>query len=158
MGAAFGGQRISPIYTQADQYWVILELLPQYQQDAESLKRLYLATSRTASITTTNVGSSIPLTAVTNIRRGTQPLSINHTGQLPSVTLSFNLPVGVPERGRQRDGATKRDMASPPPCRAASWAPPSVPGLQRAWASLLIGGIPVVYIVLGGGLRLHPLH
>jgi multidrug efflux pump subunit AcrB len=41
-------------------------------------------------------GQSIPLSAVTKIRRGTQPLSINHSGQLPAVTLSFNLPVGVP--------------------------------------------------------------
>jgi len=151
LGAAFGGQRISPIYTQADQYWVILELLPQYQQDAESLKRLYLATSRTASITTTNVGSSIPLTAVTTIRRGTQPLSINHTGQLPSVTLSFNLPVGVPlSDAVNAMERIKRDIGFPATVQGSfTGTAKAFQDSQKGMGFLLIGGILVVYIVLG---------
>jgi HAE1 family hydrophobic/amphiphilic exporter-1 len=151
LGAAFGGQRVAPIYAQADQYWVILELLPQFQQDADSLKRLYLATSRVASITTANVGQSIPLTAVTKIRRGTQPLSINHSGQLPAVTLSFNLPVGVP----LSEAVTEMDRV-----KAEIGFPATVQGnfvgtakafqdSQKGMGFLLIGGILVVYIVLG---------
>src|SRR4029077_13881302 len=85
LGAAFGGLRVSPIYTQADQYWTILELLPKYQEDSTALDRLYLATSRTQTITGNN-GSLVPLSAVTKISRSTQPLSVNHSGQLAAVT------------------------------------------------------------------------
>ncbi len=151
LGAAFGGQRISPIYTQADQYWVILELLPQFQQDAESLKRLYLATSRTASITTTNVGSAIPLSAVARITRGTQPLSINHTGQLPAVTLSFNLPTGVPLSDAVAAlEQVKRDIGFPASVQGSfTGTAKAFQDSQKGMGFLLIGGILVVYIVLG---------
>jgi hydrophobe/amphiphile efflux-1 (HAE1) family protein len=151
LGAAFGGQRVAPIYTQADQYWVILELLPQYQQDADALNRLYLATSRTASITSTNVGASVPLSAVASIHRGTQPLSINHNGQLPSVTLSFNLPVGVP----LSDAVTaleqvKRDIGFPATIQGNfQGTAKAFQDSQQGMGFLLIGGILVVYIVLG---------
>ena len=151
LGAAFGGQRISPIYTQADQYWVILELLPQFQQDAESLKRLYLTTSRTASITTTNVGSAIPLSAVATIKRGTQPLSINHTGQLPAVTLSFNLPTGTPlSEAVTALEQVKRDIGFPASVQGAfTGTAKAFQDSQKGMGFLLIGGILVVYIVLG---------
>jgi HAE1 family hydrophobic/amphiphilic exporter-1 len=151
LGAAFGGQRISPIYTQADQYWVILELLPQYQQDADSLNRLYLATSRVASITTTNVGSSIPLSAVAKITRSTQPLSINHTGQLPAVTLSFNLPTGTPlSAAVEALEQVKRDIGFPASVQGNfTGTAKAFQDSQKGMGFLLIGGILVVYIVLG---------
>ena len=150
LGSAFGGQRVSPIYTQADQYWVILELLPQYQEDAEALSRLYLATSRAATLTG-NVGSLVPLTAVTKITRGTQPLTINHLGQLSAVTLSFNLPQGV----ALSDAVNEMERV-----RTELAIPASVQGTfqgtarafqesQQGMGFLLIGGILVVYIVLG---------
>jgi multidrug efflux pump subunit AcrB len=94
LGAAFGGQDTAPIYTATDQYWVVLELLPKFQRDADALSQLYLATSRAESITG-NTGSLVPLLSVVSLKRGTQPLSVNHLGQLPAVTLSFNLPPGV---------------------------------------------------------------
>jgi hydrophobe/amphiphile efflux-1 (HAE1) family protein len=151
LGAAFGGQRVAPIYTQADQYWVILELLPQYQQDAEALKQLYLATSRTASITTTNVGSSVPLSSVTTIRRGTQPLSINHSGQLPAVTLSFNLPTGTPlSEAVASMEQIKRDIGFPATVQGTfTGNAKAFQDSQKGMGFLLIGGILVVYIVLG---------
>jgi HAE1 family hydrophobic/amphiphilic exporter-1 len=150
LGSAFGGQNVSPIYTQADQYWVILELLPQYQQSADALDRLYLATSRSATLTG-NVGSLVPLTAVTTITRGIQPLTINHLGQLSAVTLSFNLPEGV----ALSDAVNEIERV-----RAEIGIPASVVGTfqgtarafqesQRGMGFLLIGGILVVYIVLG---------
>ena len=151
LGAAFGGQRISPIYTQADQYWVILELLPQYQEEAEALNRLYLATSRTASVSTTNVGALVPLSAVTTISRGTQPLSINHFGQLAAVTLSFNLPTGV----ALSDAVTelekvKRDINFPASVSGSfQGTAKAFQESQKGMGFLLIGGILVVYIVLG---------
>jgi HAE1 family hydrophobic/amphiphilic exporter-1 len=85
LGAAFGGEQVSQIYTAIDQYQVILELLPQYQQDAAALSRLYL---------TGKDGAMVPLDAVTKIRRGLMPLTINHSGQIPSITISFDLAPG----------------------------------------------------------------
>jgi len=160
LGSAFGGQRVSPIYTQADQYWVILELLPQYQEDAAALDRLYLATPRSATLTG-NVGSLVPLTAVTTISRGIQPLTINHLGQLSAVTLSFNLPAGV----ALGDAVAEIDRV-----RNELEIPASVVGTfqgtarafqesQQGMGFLLIGGILVVYIVLGVLYEsfIHPL-
>ena len=85
LGAAFGGQQISQIYTSVDQYQVILELLPQYQEDASALPRLYL---------TGTGGAMVPLTAVTKIRRSTMALTINHSGEIPAITISFDLAAG----------------------------------------------------------------
>jgi hydrophobe/amphiphile efflux-1 (HAE1) family protein len=85
LGAAFGGQQVSQIYTSVDQYQVVLELLPQYQQDASALSRLYLSGAG---------GAMVPLTAVTKIRRGLMSLTINHSGQIPSITISFDLAAG----------------------------------------------------------------
>jgi multidrug efflux pump subunit AcrB len=85
LGAAFGGQQVSQIYTSVDQYQVVLELLPQYQQDASALSRLYL---------TGPGGGMVPLTAVTKIGRGLMSLNINHSGQIPSITISFDLAPG----------------------------------------------------------------
>ncbi|HEY4265379.1 MAG TPA: efflux RND transporter permease subunit [Micropepsaceae bacterium] len=151
LGAAFGGQRVAPIYTQADQYWVILELLPQYQQDADALSRLYLATPRTASVSTSNVGASVPLSAVTTIRRGTQPLSINHSGQLPAVTLSFNLPQGVAlSNAVAALEQIKRDIGFPASVQGNfQGTAKAFQDSQKGMGFLLIGGILVVYIVLG---------
>jgi hydrophobe/amphiphile efflux-1 (HAE1) family protein len=85
LGAAFGGEQVSQIYTAIDQYQVVLELLPKYQQDASALSRLYL---------TGTGGAMVPLTAVTNIHRGLMPLTINHSGQIPSITISFDVASG----------------------------------------------------------------
>jgi hydrophobe/amphiphile efflux-1 (HAE1) family protein len=85
LGAAFGGQQVSQIYTSVDQYQVVLELLPQYQQDASALSRLYLSGTG---------GAMVPLSAVTKIRRGLMSLTINHSGQIPSITISFDLAAG----------------------------------------------------------------
>jgi HAE1 family hydrophobic/amphiphilic exporter-1 len=150
LGAAFGGLRVSPIYTQADQYWTILELLPKYQEDSDALNRLYLATARNNTITG-NVGALVPLSTVTKISHSTQPLTVNHSGQLAAVTISFNLPQGV----ALSDAVNEIDRL-----KAELGIPASVQtqfqGNARAFQEsqkgmgfLLIGGILVVYIVLG---------
>ena len=151
LGAAFGGQQISPIYTQADQYWVILELLPQFQEDADALGRLYLATPRSASAATGNVGSLVPLSAVTRITRGTQPLAINHFGQLAAVTLSFNLPQGIALGDAvQRLDQIKTQVGIPASVQTSfQGTAKAFQESQSGMGFLLIGGILVVYIVLG---------
>jgi multidrug efflux pump len=79
---AFGQSQVSIIYTQLNQYYVVLEVAPQYLQTPESLKDIYLRSSS---------GGAIPLLAVAGAQTGTTPLAVNHTGLFPSVTVSFNL-------------------------------------------------------------------
>jgi multidrug efflux pump len=83
---AFGQSEVSVIYTQSNQYYVVLEVAPQYWQSPEGLKDVYLHT--------TNSGS-IPLRTVAGNQSGTTPLAVNHTGLFPSVTASFNLSENV---------------------------------------------------------------
>ncbi|MGD1212120.1 MAG: efflux RND transporter permease subunit [Candidatus Acidiferrales bacterium] len=82
---AFGQSEVSIIYTQLNQYYVVLEAAPQYWQSPEGLKDIYLHTS----------SSSIPLLALAKGQANTTPLAINHTGLFPSVTVSFNLASNV---------------------------------------------------------------
>jgi multidrug efflux pump len=80
--SAFGQSQVSIIYTQLNQYYVVLEVAPQYWQSPDGLKNIYLHTS----------GSGIvPLSTVTSAHASTTPLVINHTSSFPSVTVSFNL-------------------------------------------------------------------
>ena len=88
LGAAYGSQQISTIYAPTNQYQVILELLPQYRSDPEALRMLYIR-----SMTT---GQLVPVSTVATLTPTVGPLTVNHTGQLPSVTVSFNLTPGTP--------------------------------------------------------------
>jgi multidrug efflux pump len=83
---AFGQRQISTIYAQTNQYRVILEAMPQYQQDSGALSRLYVASS---------AGTQIPLSAFSRLEHRTAPLVINHQEQFPAVTISFNLAPGA---------------------------------------------------------------
>ncbi|MGA7924547.1 MAG: efflux RND transporter permease subunit [Candidatus Sulfotelmatobacter sp.] len=80
--AAFGQSEVSIIYTQLNQYYVVLEVAPQYWQSPEGLKDIYFQSSR---------GDSIPFQTVATGQANTTPLAINHTFLFPSVTVSFNL-------------------------------------------------------------------
>jgi HAE1 family hydrophobic/amphiphilic exporter-1 len=83
--SAYGTRQISTIYADTNQFQVILELKPDYQLDASALSLLYVRSSS---------GALVPLDAVAKITSGYGPLTINHSGQLPSVTVSFNLVPG----------------------------------------------------------------
>jgi multidrug efflux pump len=83
---AFGQSEVSIIYTQLNQYYVVLEVAPQYWQSPEGLKDIYLHTSG---------NGVIPLLAVAKGQASTTPLAVNHTGLFPSVTVSFNLAPNV---------------------------------------------------------------
>jgi multidrug efflux pump len=84
--SAFGQSQASIIYTPLNQYYVVLELAPQYWQTPDGLKNIYLPTPS---------GGQIPLLAVATSQANTTPLAINHTGLFPSVTVSFNLASNV---------------------------------------------------------------
>jgi HAE1 family hydrophobic/amphiphilic exporter-1 len=82
---SYGSPQVSTIYTPSNQYWVMLELLPRYQRDPDALSLLYIRS---------NTGKLVPLSAVAKLSRGVGPLTVNHLGQLPAVTISFNLRSG----------------------------------------------------------------
>src|SRR5437867_2145840 len=86
LGNAFGQQVVSTIYTERNQYRVVMEVDPRYAQGPEALKDVYVATPN----------GTVPLSAVARYDYSTAPLSVNHQGQFASSTISFNLPVGVP--------------------------------------------------------------
>ncbi len=142
LGSAFGGQQISQINTSSNQYEVIMELLPRYQRDASALDRLYITGSG---------GTLVPLTAVTDMTSSTVPLSVNHAGQIPAVTVSFDLGPGK----ALSDAVTGIREAS-----EAIGMPPSIQGSFQGTAAafeestkgmggLLIIAMVVVYIILG---------
>ena len=89
--AAFGQAEVSTIYTQMNQYYVVLEDAPEFWQNPSGMKYTYFHPSGTSS--TTQVGN-VPVTALSTSKTSTTPLSLNHTGLFPSVTVSFNLAGG----------------------------------------------------------------
>ena len=85
LGSAFSSNQITQINMPSNQYQVILELLPKYQCTVTSLAQIYI---------TSTSGTLVPITAVTKIANGTMPVSINHSGQIPSITISFDMAPG----------------------------------------------------------------
>ncbi|WP_448188033.1 multidrug efflux RND transporter permease subunit [Azospirillum sp. sgz301742] len=83
---AFGQRQVSTIYTQTNQYRVILEVEPGFQMDPDSLSKIYVKST---------TGQAVPLNALVSVERTTSPLAITHQGQFPSVTLSFNVAPGA---------------------------------------------------------------
>ncbi len=86
LGAAYGSKQVSTIYTPSNQYWVILEVDPAFQQDPSALGRLYVRSAK---------GALVPLGSVATMAPGLGPLTVTHLGQLPAVTISFNTKPGV---------------------------------------------------------------
>jgi len=86
LGDAFGVRQISTIYTSTNEYQVILEVKPEYQNDPSALGRLFIRSSS---------GNLVPLSTVAKLSTGVGPAQVNHLGQLPSATVSFNLRPGV---------------------------------------------------------------
>src|SRR6185312_12798573 len=79
--SAYGSRQVSTIYTPTNQYYVIMEMAPDFQKTPEALSLIYLRS---------NLGGSVPLESVATLHREVGPLTINHLGQLPAVTISFN--------------------------------------------------------------------
>ena len=83
---AFGSRQVTQIYAPNNAYQVIMRVAPEFQRDASALSLLYVRTGE---------GRQVPLSSVTRVDTGVGPLAVNHTGQLPSVTISFNLRPGI---------------------------------------------------------------
>jgi HAE1 family hydrophobic/amphiphilic exporter-1 len=84
LSSAYSSRQVSTIYAPTNQYWVIIELEPQYQMEPAALSLLYVRSSS---------GNLVPLSTVASIERTVGPLTVNHLGQLPAVTISFNLAI-----------------------------------------------------------------
>ncbi len=138
---AYGTRVVSTINSANDQYDVIMEYLPRYRTDASVLNKLNIRS---------NQGKLVPITSVATLREGVGPLSINHTGQLPSVTLSFNIKEGI-ALGDVLDDLEKLNASVLPNGITASFQG-NAQQFQDAQASmgwLLALAIIVIYIVLG---------
>ena len=138
---AYGTRQISTIYTDTNQYRVIMELLPEYQTDNLDLSLLYVRSSS---------GALVPLDSLVSRQAGIGPLQVNHTGQVPSVTLSFNLRPGTP-LGQATDEVQRLARETLPASINASFQ-----GTAQAFQSsmqglglLLVVSIIVIFGVLG---------
>src|SRR5947208_1559505 len=139
--SAYGSRQISTIYAPNNQYKVIMELEPQFQLDPSALAMLYVHSK---------TGQLVPLGSVANLKREVGPLTVNHLGQLPSVTLSFtldpNTSIGVAIK------AINRAAAEVMPQTVSSSLQGSAQAFQSSFQGLgllLIMAILVIYIVLG---------
>jgi HAE1 family hydrophobic/amphiphilic exporter-1 len=139
--SAYGSRQISTIFTPTNTYQVIMEVEPRYQTDPEALSRLYVRSSS---------GVLVPLSAVVTMAPGVGPLLVNHLGQLPSVTVSFNLQPGV-SLGQAVAAVDKVGRATLPASITTSFQ-----GTAQAFQAslqgmgiLLLMAILVIYLVLG---------
>ena len=148
---AYGARQVSTIYAPNNEYRVITELEPQYQRDSSALSLLYIRSSK---------GQLVPLNAVARLTSSLGPLSVNHLGQLPSVTLSFNLKPGVALGDAVRE-VDELARATLPSTISTSFqgAAQAFETSLRGLGILLIMAILVIYIVLGVLYEsfIHPL-
>mgnify|MGYP003693685953 CR=1 FL=1 len=139
---AFGQRQVSNIYTPLNQYHVVLEVPPAYQQNPDALKSIYVKSS---------TGSQVPLSAFAHFSQGTTPLAVNHQGFFPAVTLSFNLAPGFALGDAVVNiQAAERQMNMPASIRASFQG--TAQAFQASLASqpiLILAAIITVYIVLG---------
>ncbi|HXR46917.1 MAG TPA: efflux RND transporter permease subunit [Candidatus Limnocylindrales bacterium] len=145
---AFGEKQASTIYADVAEYWVVFEVEPQFQLEPDALARLYI----TSSFADTNGAPKlVPLSAVAKLTRSIGPTSISHIGQLPAVTLSFNLPPGV-SLGTAVAGLQKieNDLHLPPTITGSFQGSAAVfQSSFRGMIALLVVSIIVIYIILG---------
>jgi hydrophobe/amphiphile efflux-1 (HAE1) family protein len=139
---AFGQRQISTIYEPSDSFEVILEIEKQFQASPTDLARIYL---RSAS------GQAVPLGALATIKSGVGPVTVNHQGQLPSVTIAFNLAPGVP-LGAAVNEIANLERSVNLPITVSTGYQGNAQVFQQALQGqglLLIAAVLVIYMVLG---------
>ncbi|MBS1853438.1 MAG: efflux RND transporter permease subunit, partial [Acidobacteria bacterium] len=139
---AFGQRQVSTIFTQLNQYHVVLEVHPDFQQNPDSLRNIYVKSSS---------GAQVPLSAFSHFQTSNTSLAINHQGQFPAVTLSFNLAPGV-----SLGEATRAIEAAEAEINLPASIHASFQGTAAAFRNslssepwLILAAIITVYIVLG---------
>ncbi|MFZ0414247.1 MAG: multidrug efflux RND transporter permease subunit [Candidatus Acidiferrales bacterium] len=139
---AFGQRQVSTIFTQLNQYHVVEEVLPNFQQNTDSLKNIFVNSA---------TGQEVPLSAFTRVVQSTVPLTIDHQGQFPVVTLSFNLASGVSlGNAVNAINAAKQDLNMPASIQTnfEGTAASFLASLSNE-PLLILAAVIVVYIVLG---------
>jgi len=139
---AFGQSEVSIIYTQLNQYYVVLEAAPPYWQSPDGLKNIYLHTT----------GSGIiPLSAVSTAHPSTTPLTVNHTSSFPSVTVSFNMATNMSLSDATREVGQMQQRLNMPQTVRGSFSGTAAAYQASLSNELLLAGLAIlaVYIVLG---------
>ena len=160
---AYGQRQISTMFTQLNQYHVVLEVQPGFQTNPSSLRDLFIQTAAGASGTTASVGAAaapgadvaaggqIPLNAISHMEQTTVPITVNHQGQFPVVTLSFNLAPNVSLGAAIKAvDKVKNDIGMPPSVQAAYQG--TAEAFQASLANepiLIAAALITVYLVLG---------
>jgi multidrug efflux pump subunit AcrB len=150
--SAFGQRQVSIIYTQQNQYHVVLEVDPKFQLDPSSLDRIYVKSPS---------GNQVPLSTIAHFQLDNTPLSVNHQGQFPCVTISFNIALGVSlGEATQIIQRAARELGMPSTIRGNFAGTAQV--FQSSLASeplLILTALIAVYIVLGMLYEslIHPL-
>jgi multidrug efflux pump len=139
---AFGQRQVSTMYLPLNQYHVVMEVAPQFQQTPEALQNIYLRST---------AGTPVPLAAFTHYEPSNTPLAVNHQGQVPSVTISFNLAPGVSlGQATQAIEDAERTIGFPPTIEASFQG--TAAAFQDSLSSekwLILTALATVYIVLG---------
>src|SRR6185295_3048029 len=139
---AFGQRQVSTIYKQLNQYHVVMEVEPRFWQSPEGLKDIYLHAAN---------GGVVPLSAIAHYTPATAPLAVNHQGQLPAVTFSFNLAPGVAlSDAVQAINQTEQSIGMPATIHGSFAG--TAQAFQTSLASeslLIVAALLAVYIVLG---------
>jgi multidrug efflux pump len=140
--SAFGQSEISIIYRQLNQYYVVLEVAPQYWQSPEGLKDIYVRSG---------ANGNVPLSSIASFKSSTTPLAVNHTSLFPSVTVSFNLANGVSlSDATQRIAQMQQRLGTPSTIRG--FFAGTLLAYQQSLSTepvLIVTAILAVYIVLG---------
>ena len=139
---AFGQRQISTLFTQLNQYHVILEVMPEFQRNPSKLNDIYVNSTS---------GGSVPLSTIAHFQTGIAPLTVNHQGQFPSVTISFNLAPGVAlGDATQAIEQAQKELGMPLSIQASFQG--TAQSFQVSLANepwLILAAIITVYIVLG---------
>jgi multidrug efflux pump len=139
---AFGQRQVSTIYDTLNQYHVVMEVAPQYQQSPTALKAIYVRSSN---------GTMVPLSAFSHYEPTSTSLAVNHQGQFPSITLSFNLAAGVP-LSEAVSVIDRARLAIGMPFGVRGSFQGSAKAFEKALSAeplLILAAIITVYIVLG---------
>jgi HAE1 family hydrophobic/amphiphilic exporter-1 len=139
--SAYGSGQVSTIYTAIDQYWVVMELKPQFQRDMRAMNRLYVSSS---------TGMLVPISSVAKLTPAIGPLSVNHAGQVPAVTISFNTGPGVSLGQAATEVQTLAAQVLPSGVSTAfSGNAQGFQGVMNSMLFLLVIAVFVIYLVLG---------
>ncbi len=142
LGEAFGQEQVSVMYRQLNQYHVVMEIDPHFEDGPDVLKNIYVHSSN---------GNEVPLTAFAHFAPANTPLQVNHQGQFPSITVSFNLALGVP-LGQATNVIEKAMRQSGAPASVHGNFQGSAAAFQASLANepwLILAALITVYIVLG---------